>query len=383
MKIPFAQNGALSTSAGGLLIFILLLTPTLAFSPSVKIAPQTKTSDGTTQGIQKTVIAEGIYQFTASFDGYVGSCNSTVIVNEQDVLVFDTNTRPSTARAILGEIRKITDKPVRYVVNSHWHPDHWSGNEVYAQELPGLHIIATEETQQFMKNVAPSWPPLWASRLKQRQTAFDNEVSSGKQADGTPLTDEQRRVKEERLRIFREFATESAKVRRTLPTLIYQHHLTLNLGGREFRFMSLFGDADESTVLYLPKEKILLTGDLLVYPVTWGSNSYHLTPWLKSLKTLSQLDVKVIIPGHGPAFHDKNYMNLVAELFDSVITQVRAALGQGKVTVQEVQEAVKLDHIRMKFTKDDDALSASFQESANYLIKMAYLEARDGMESKR
>ena len=92
--------------------------------------------------VQKVQIADGIYQFITAPDGYVPNGNSVVIVNENDVLVFDTFTRPSTARTVLAEIRKITDKPVRYVVNSHHHPDHWSGNEVYAEAFPGLEIIA-------------------------------------------------------------------------------------------------------------------------------------------------------------------------------------------------------------------------------------------------
>ena len=77
--------------------------------------------------IEKTQIAPGVYQFTTMRDAYVRQLNSVAIVNDDDVLVFDTNTRPSSAQLVLDEIRKLTNKPVRYVVNSHWHPDHWSG----------------------------------------------------------------------------------------------------------------------------------------------------------------------------------------------------------------------------------------------------------------
>jgi cyclase len=100
--------------------------------------------------VQKVRIADGIYQFMTSPDGYVPNGNSVVIVNRDDVLVFDTFARPSTARTVLAEIRKITDKPVRYVVNSHHHPDHWSGNEVYARAFPGVEILASEETRRLM-----------------------------------------------------------------------------------------------------------------------------------------------------------------------------------------------------------------------------------------
>jgi Metallo-beta-lactamase superfamily len=72
--------------------------------------------------VEKVHIADGIYQFITAPDGYVPNGNCVVIVNENDVVVFDTFARPSTARTVLGEIRKITDKPVRYVVNSHLTP---------------------------------------------------------------------------------------------------------------------------------------------------------------------------------------------------------------------------------------------------------------------
>ena len=55
------------------------------------------------------------------------------------MLVFDTNGTPSAAAAVLAEIRKLTPQPVRYVVNSHWHWDHWYGTEVYTQRVSGRH----------------------------------------------------------------------------------------------------------------------------------------------------------------------------------------------------------------------------------------------------
>ena len=102
--------------------------------------------------------APGVYQFTVASDGYVEQLNSVAIVNDSDVLVFDTTTRPSTARTILGEIRKITSKPVRLVVNSHWHPDHWSGNEVFAAADPDLEIVATEKERDLMLNLSAFYP---------------------------------------------------------------------------------------------------------------------------------------------------------------------------------------------------------------------------------
>ncbi|MGA8223173.1 MAG: MBL fold metallo-hydrolase [Candidatus Acidiferrales bacterium] len=326
--------------------------------------------------VQKVQIADGIYQFITAPDGYVPNGNSVVIVNENDALVFDTFSRPSTARTVLAEIRKITDKPVRYVVNSHHHPDHWSGNEVFAQEFPNLEIISTEESRQFMLNIANAWPPLFENNLRKDQAALDQELSSGKNADGTALTAEQRRKDEEDVRLERDFVAEAVKVKRTYPTHTYTDKLILRHGGREFCFMSMVGDANGTTVLYLPKEKILVTGDLVSYPIPYFTPP--LSQHAKSLRTLAQFDADIIIPGHGPAWHNKEFLNLEAELLESIVTQVVQAEQKGMVTVEEIQKAVDVEPLRLKFTHDDKDLNAKFQRFVNRMIENASREARDG-----
>lgn len=325
--------------------------------------------------VEKVQIADGIYQFITAPDGYVPNGNSVVIVNENDVLVFDTFSRPSTARTLLGEIRKITDKPVRYVVNSHHHPDHWSGNEVFAQEFPNLEIISTEESRQFMLNIANAWPPHFENDLRKDQADLDNEISSGKNSDGAPLTAEQRHKDEEDVRLERDFVAEAVKVKRTFPSLTYTDKLTLRHGGREFRFMSMVGDANGTTVLYLPKEKILVTGDLVSYPIPYFTPP--LSQHAKSLRTLAQFDAGTIIPGHGPAWHDKQFLNLEADLFESIVAQVTQAEQKGMLTVEEIQKAVNVEPLRLKFTHDDKDLNAQFQRYVNRMIENAAREGRD------
>ena len=330
----------------------------------------------TAVAVQKVQIADGIYQFSTAPDGYVPNGNSVVIVNEKDVLVFDTFTRPSTARTVLTEIRKITDKPVRYVVNSHHHPDHWSGNEVYLQAFPNLEIIASEQARQFMVNIANAWLPVFQNNLRKDQADLDKEVSSGKLPDGSPLTAAQRSKDENDVRLEREFVDESETVRRTYPTLTYTDKLVFRHGGREFHFMSVVGDADGTTVLYLPREKILITGDVISYPVPYFTPP--LSQHAKSLRMLAQIDADVIIPGHGPAWHDKSFLNLEAELFETIVSQVNQAAQQGLVTVEEIQKRVDVEPLRLKFTHDDKYLNAKFQRYVGRMIENASREARDG-----
>jgi cyclase len=346
----------------------------LAMCVGLGCAPSIRAQTGI--AVQKVQIADGVYQFITAPDGYVPNGNSVVIVNDSDVVVFDTFTRPSTARTVLSEIRKVTVKPVRYVVNSHHHPDHWSGNEVYAEAFPNLEIIASEQSRQFMLNIANAWPAVFTNNLRKDQAELDKEVSAGKDSDGTALTDEQRLKDENDLRLERDFVAEAIAVKRTYPTLTYSDKLTLRHGGREFRFMSMVGDADGTTVLYLPKEKILVTGDVISYPIPYFTPP--LRQHARSLRTLAQFDADIIIPGHGPAWHDKDFLNLEAELLESVVSQVDQAVQKGMVTVEEMQKVVNVEPLRLKFTHDDKALNEKFQRYVNRMVENASREARDG-----
>jgi cyclase len=331
---------------------------------------------GAGKDIRKIVIADGIYQFMTMRDSYVRQLNSVVVVNQNDVLVFDTNTRPSSARLILAEIRKITDKPVRYVVNSHWHPDHWSGNEVYAQAFPGLEIIATEQTREFMETVANSWPVRFSAEWKRRQAVLDAEISTGKQDDGSAITPAQRAQDEDDLQNYKTFVEESLSLHRVYPTLLYADQLTLYHGGREFRFMSVTGDAEGTTALFLPKEKVLITGDAVAYPIPYTAPPP--SRQAKSLRALALLEADVIIPGHGPAFHDKNFLNLEIELLESVTRGVHQALQKGMLTLDEVQQAVTVDELREKFAHGDADLEARYRARVKELVEIAIREQRDG-----
>jgi cyclase len=326
--------------------------------------------------IQTVPIAEGVYQFITAPDGYVPNGNSVAVVTADDVLVFDTFTRPSTARRLVAEIRRITSKPVRWVVNSHWHPDHWSGNEVFAQEFPGVAILASAETERWMRNTANAWPALLTTNLKKSEAAFETERATRKAPDGARVSDEQLKRDEDELRLEREFTAEALTVRRTFPTATYADTLTLDHGGRELRFMSVVGDARGTTVLWMPKERILVTGDVVSYPVPYFTPP--IVQHAKTLRALAALGPAVIVPGHGPAWHDTDFMSLEADLFESIVRQVEDAESKGLVTEDEIKRVVDVEPLRPRFTNGDPDLDAKFRRYASRMIENACREARDG-----
>jgi cyclase len=331
-------------------------------------------------GPQKIAIADGIFLFISpDQDPLEVNGNSIVVVNEHDVLVFDTNVLPSSARAVLAEIRKITDKPVRYVVNSHWHPDHWDGNEVYAKEFPDLEIIASSETRRLMENTMNVYGKTLLAIVAPANKVMEEQLRREKGSDGKPLAEKDRHDMEDTFRKEKAFMAEYEGMHPALPTLTYDNKVTLYHGGREFRVIHFVGNTAGDSVAYLPKEKILLAGDLLTAPVPFGADS-HPRSWIESLKTLERLDVEVIIPGHGEALRDKKYLQLVRESLESVTDQVHEALRRG-MTLEETRKFVKFDTIQPKFTHDDANLNAEFDGNfATPIVRQVYDEATEELE---
>ena len=120
--------------------------------------------------LEHVEVAPGVHVFTTAPDGYVQNGNSVVIVDADGVLVFDTFTRPSTAKALVAEIRKLTKAPVRTIVSSHWHPDHWFGNQAVLEAFPGAEVITSEENRRLLLTTQGTWKPRFEAALKQNPT---------------------------------------------------------------------------------------------------------------------------------------------------------------------------------------------------------------------
>lgn len=332
----------------------------------------------TTPGPKSVQIAAGIYQFLSPEVAGNVDGNSVAVVNDRDILVFDTNLLPATAQKVLTELRKITPKPVRYAANSHWHPDHSGGNEMYAKAFPDLEIIATENTRRLMENTMGVYVKTLEFESAQAAGEIKKDLQSGKSADGKPLAQGEREQLQAELHSQEQFLADYKATRTTLPTLTFGDTLNLYHGGREFHFMHFVGHTGGDMALYLPAEKVLLAGDLLAYPVPYCADS-HPAAWIASLQALLRLDAKIIVPGHGEAQHDQAYLLLVLDSLKTIDKQVHEALRRG-LTLAETQKVVNLDPIRLRFTHDDSDLNESFQGNFTPIVRQMYDEATEGLE---
>jgi glyoxylase-like metal-dependent hydrolase (beta-lactamase superfamily II) len=304
-------------------------------------------------------VADGVYAFIdhdATREFVFG--NSVAVITDDGVLVFDSNQLPSLARRVLGEVRRLTDKPVRYVVNSHWHWDHTMGNQVYRDAFPQAEIIAHAEarregdveTPRMLNSVADHTEFLKILKLLR---------SGGKHGDGTQLTGHEKVRLAQLINDVETYYPEFKTARYLSPTLTFDSSLTLHLGKREIQLLhGGRGNTAGDVVAYLPQEKILLTGDLLVHPVPYSFGSFP-QEWAQTLERLSRLDASVIVPGHGPVQRDKKYLMLVKELLESAVGQVRESVRRG-LSLEETRKAINLDTFRSRFAGDDPELNHAF-----------------------
>lgn len=240
-----------------------------------------------------TEVRPGVWQAVGGEAVAAGS-NGAVVVNDSDVLVVDSHMTPSAARALLADLPKITDKPVRYLVNTHFHFDHTHGNEAFG---PEVEIVAHEFTRRKV-----------AAGDTKRGRGYEGFIASTPQtvermrAGLDSLGEDERAAMEERIAGAMRLYEESEAVVPTAPTLALREAVTLYRGGREIRLLHFGrGHTGGDVVVYLPAEKALITGDLLTAGLPYMGDAF-VPEWVAALDEVAALDVEVILPGHGAAY---------------------------------------------------------------------------------
>jgi cyclase len=325
--------------------------------------------------VERTVtkLAEGVYEIRHpdAPDGFPQG-NTTVIIGERGVLVVDSCFLPSSARLDIEQIRKWTDQPVTYLVNTHFHFDHTLGNATYVAAFPSIQIIAQKETQKLIADVNPSG----LARYPQRKERTEKALATGKKSDGTPLTEGERKRYEKRLSGLMPTLEELKTAVQFVPNVSFDRELNIDLGHRlvQIRFLGR-GNTSGDTIIYLPNEKILATGDLLDHPVTYLFGDIPVDH-VSTLQLMAQLDVETIVPGHGEVLHGKDYLYQVIDLLKAVNTEVEKEINAGASTPEEVEQmlpkVIDVNKWREKFAGNDAANASFFDVNFQSLITASF-----------
>jgi cyclase len=320
-----------------------------------------------------TKIAEGIYEIRHpdAPDGFPQG-NTTVIIGDRSVLVVDSCLFPSSAREDIAEIKKWTDKPVQFLVNTHFHFDHTLGNSTYADAFPSIQIIAQKETQKLIAEANPGALARYPLRRERTKKALE----TGKKIDGSPLSEGERKRYEKRLAGLDPTLEELKMASQLAPNISFDRELNIDLGHRpvQIRFLGR-GNTSGDTIIYLPVEKILAAGDLLDHPVPYLFGDISIDH-VNTLQLMAQLDIETIVPGHGDVLHGKAYIQQVIDLLKAVNTEVEKEINAGALTSEEVEQilpkAIGMDQWREKFAGNDAVNANFFDASIHGLIDSAF-----------
>ncbi len=296
--------------------------------------------------IQK--VADGVYAAIAK-PGVL--CNGAIIVTNDGVIVVDTHLRPSWAKDLIGAIGKITTQPVRYVINTHWHGDHTQGNKTYEAAFPkGTEFISHHNTRDdIIGKAIPSIKtnldslPVQIGRLKTR-------LESGKRPDGSMMNDSMKTALKTQIENQEAYLGELKTLEITIPNLTFDRSLILWKGDRQIQ-MLYFGEGHTrgDIVVYLPKEKVLVTGDILTGGLPFMRDAVPLA-WAGTLESVAKLDFDQVIAGHNDVQKGKNRINLVIRYLNELYPAVKAQVDKG-ATAEEAMKAVA-DQLEPKYGKD-------------------------------
>jgi glyoxylase-like metal-dependent hydrolase (beta-lactamase superfamily II) len=348
----------------------------LALALAVSTAALAQT---TAEGQHVTKLAEGVYAIVHDDapDGNPNG-NTTVIIGDRDVLVVDSDFALSMAKADIALIRTWTDKPVRYLLNTHRTNDHNMGNALYKEAFPAMDVIAHWETKRGMYRA-----PVTPERFEHYVAIREERIRSGKNADGRPLTDEEMAATKKSLEAKKRMLAEFREYHYLAPTITFDEGMDVDLGNRiaQIRFFGP-GVTPGDAVVYLPKERILASGELVTHPAMYTFGGYP-SEWVRTLERISRLDIEAIVPAHGDVLRGKpvcmDFLALEREYLQSAVDQVHAQLEKLAAVSElpplaDVRKGVDLSPFRTRFAGADKEQLEFFDGASEALIRVTYDE---------
>jgi glyoxylase-like metal-dependent hydrolase (beta-lactamase superfamily II) len=272
----------------------------------------------------------------------VTGSNNVAIVGDRDVLVVDTGTSPAAARAFIEDLKLVTTKPIRYVVNTHFHYDHTDGNQVYAGKAD---IIAHE----YVKVAIQSLDVLHREPFKTSQlTNVPNRIETLRKQIAAEADAPRKATLERQLAVAQQGWEELKEITPTPPNVTYSKKKVINLGGRDVQLLFLGrGHTNGDTVIYLPKEKIVCTGDLMESQIAYMGDA-QFDEWVTTLEALKKLDFDTDLPGHGAPFRGKDLITAFQGYLTDLMKQ-GAALRQQGLSADAMAPRVDLTSYKTSF----------------------------------
>ncbi len=249
-------------------------------------------------------LSDHAYAYTAE-----GDPNTGIVVGDDAVMVIDTQATPVMAQDVIRRIREVTDKPIRYVVMSHYHAVRVLGASAYKPEQ----IIASRDTYDLI--------------VERGEADMNSEI-------------------ERFPRLFR--AVESVPGL-TWPTIVFERHMTMWLGKLQVEIMQVGrGHTKGDTIVWLPQEKILFSGDLVEYGATPYTGDAYLTDWPATLDAVAALGARKLVPGRGASLQTPEQVQAGIDGTRAFVTAMYESVKRGAAAGKDLRTVYKETYAALK-----------------------------------
>lgn len=325
-------------------------------------------SDGfVRQTVQVAPHVHLIYRPIATNAPYEG--NSIVIEQSDGLVVVDAGGSPPSGEYIVAEIRKFSNKPVKDLIYTHYHGDHNLGAGAFLKAWPNVTIISTAATKANMTgkpmNYIRTYSADYAGEIDYaKKQVADASLPEPVRAGWQQYVD----VGDSIVAGYRNMQAYPATV-----TFTDKYEIPDSEEPVEITFLGK-ANTDGDAVIWIPNEKVLCSGDIVVNPIPYAAASYP-SSWIEVLNKLKAYRAKYLIPGHGEVQTDNIYTDKVIAALEDVRAQV-APLAKKGVKLDDVYKLTNFEKLKASFAGDDKwkrfLLNAFFLRS---IVKNAYFEA--------
>jgi len=276
-----------------------------------------------------TQLSEHAWAYTAQ-----GDPNTGIIIGDDCVLVSDTQATPAMAADVIRRIREVTDKPIRYVVLTHYHAVRVLGASAYAPQQ----ILASQDT-------------------------YDLIVERGEQDKASEIG--------RFPRLFRDL--ESVPSGLTWPTMTFQGRMTLWMGKLEVQLLQLGrGHTKGDTVVWLPQERTLLSGDLVEFDATPYAGDAYFKDWPQTLANIAALKPLALVPGRGPALQGEAQVQRGLDVTRAFVSDLYASVQTGTAAGKDLKTVYQETYALLKPRYGDWVI---FDHCMPFDVTRAYDEA--------
>ncbi len=296
--------------------------------------------------------------------------NVVVIEQATGLVVVDAGGAPVSGQAIVAEIRKLSKKPVSWLVYTHYHGDHNLGAVAIRDAWPSVQIVSSTRTRENMTGPPMAYVGAYAKSYGDLAAFAAGQAKDARLPEA--LREGWRRTAEAGPAMVEAYSGLDP-----LPAdLTFEGRIRLadETAPVEIAYLGR-ANTDGDVVVWAPKQRVLATGDIVVAPIPYAAHTFP-GDWIEVLGKLKAYDFKVLIPGHGAPQADRVYLDRLIGALQSVRAQV-APLARADVPLEDVRKRVDLEPIRKAFAGDDPwlrhVLSVVFTGD---LIANAYKEAR-------